>query len=158
MTFAHIQHTLPEGRCGTPKGQQHLRSGHLDQRRKDRSGASSVASSSLDRADSEAEGVDLQDLEIVVGQGKRSHGSSVLRDTVEAILNSKNLRFRQHANKGRLVVPREALRTYVEAQKNVEYESRFFHMASMQYVVVALGLSAVLSAVYVVPLILKHML
>ena len=100
----------------------------------------------------------MQDLEIVVGQGKRSHGMSVLRDAAVEILSSKGIDLQQHPNKGRLVVPSDALRRYVVAQKESEYKSRFFHMASMQYVVVGLGLSAVLSAIYVVPLILDHAL
>lgn len=93
-----------------------------------------------------------------MGKGQRSHGSSVLRDAVEDILSSKGIAFQQHHNKGRLLVPSEELRRYVEAQKNSEFRNRFFHMASMQYVVVGLGLSAVLSTFYVVPLILDHAL
>lgn len=83
---------------------------------------------------------------------------SVLRDAAIEILNSKGIAFQQHPNKGRLVVPSDALRRYVEAQKESEFKSRFFHMAGMQYMLVALGLSAVLSAMYVVPLILDHAL
>ncbi|KAK9915736.1 hypothetical protein WJX75_003421 [Coccomyxa subellipsoidea] len=52
----------------------------------------------------------------------------------------------------------DALRRYVEAQKESQFKSRFFHMAGVQYLLVALGLSAVLSAMYVVPLILDHAL
>lgn len=104
----------------------------------------------------DASRVAVQSLEIVVGKGQGSHGASVLRDAAEDILSSKGIAFQQHPNQGRLLVPSEELRRFVEAQKDSEFRNRFFHMATMQYVVVGLGLSAVLSAFYVVPLILSH--
>ncbi|BDA40909.1 probable pentatricopeptide repeat-containing protein At1g0 at N-terminal half [Coccomyxa sp. Obi] len=145
LTFAHIQHALPDSNGGDRARDVQSRDGRTDTASRSEGGDSGDASQ-----------VAVQDLEIVVGKGQRSHGASVLRDAAEEILSSKGIAFQQHPNQGRLLVPSEELRRYVEAQKNSEFRNRFFHMASMQYVVVGLGLSAVLSALYVVPLILDH--
>lgn len=143
--MAHIQHTLPDSnRCDRAHEAE------------PRDGRRHAASSSHGDYRGGASRSGVRNLEIVVGTGQHSHGAAVLRDTVADILSSKGIAFQQHRNRGRLLVRGEDLRRYVEAEKNSEYRNRFFHMASMQYFVVGLGLSAVLSAIYVVPLILTH--
>lgn len=95
-------------------------------------------------------------LAIIVGQGKHSFGPSKLKDAVSDLLESKGIAHEEGSNPGVVFVTGSALQDYMKKQKDAEYVGRVLQMVRMQQVLVVLGLSAILSAAYVVPVILSH--
>jgi hypothetical protein len=98
----------------------------------------------------------MRDLQIVVGRGKHSFGSSKLKDAVALVLRSKQINFEYSDNAGRLIIRGHVLKDYLNAEKEAEVQSQVFHTARMQQVVVILALSAALSAFYIIPTVLTH--
>lgn len=107
--------------------------------------------------DSSSSRAEQPPLVIVVGKGSRSHGSSVLKQLVENVLRDRGMPCSADpSNDGRLIVAGEDLAAYVELQRQDQHRSRYLQVARWQYLLVGAGFSALLSATYIVPLILEH--
>ena len=102
-------------------------------------------------------GTQTPDFKIVVGKGTRSYGSLVLKDVVERLLQERSLPVRVDPNNdGRLIVAGTDLTAFVELQRQDQRRSRYMQIARWQYALVLAGVSALLSATYIIPLTLKH--
>ena len=99
----------------------------------------------------------LPALTIVVGRGNRSYGTSVLKSVVEAMLQERGIPCSvAPRNAGRLIVVGEDLAAYAEQQRGELRKRTYQQLTRWQYGLVGGGLSVLLSATYLVPLILEH--
>jgi hypothetical protein len=102
-------------------------------------------------------GKQLPALTIIVGQGNRSYGPSVLKSLVEAMLQERGIPCSVAPdNKGRLIVAGRDLAAYAEHQRGQLRKRSYQQLARWQYGLVGGGLSVLLSVTYLVPLILEH--
>lgn len=94
---------------------------------------------------------------VVVGCGNRSYGTAVLKSVVEAMLQERGIpcSVAPH-NEGRLIVVGKDLAAYAEQQQGELRKRTYQQLTRWQYGLVGGGLSVLLSATYLVPLILEH--